>query len=171
MLHMYLQLFGGRGNAGTDRNTTGVVSKKASVNDAVFNRNLNNEMNVLEDIDIDGESTVLGSWLPITRESDITGLHNADGNTYTTSDGSKLVKSSKSTVEEVSVGDILTFQNWVVKEKLESIHKSSETSSKLPWGYKYKGRVYLADGNHRVTTEILEGKRNIKMKLYEVTKK
>lgn len=72
--------------------------------------------------------------------------------------------------EEVNVFDIVTWQNLVNKKGVERIIRGENTEHQgknAPPIYAVfnNGRYVLMDGNHRVTADILLGKKTVKIKV------
>lgn len=88
-------------------------------------------------------------------------------------DGDKLMKvafgnwdeTSKGTLEDVPVSSLRTVQPYVQANKLRNMPKdiSTEDVHVLQIGNNY----YIKDGNHRVSSKILRGKKTVRVRVYK----
>ena len=84
----------------------------------------------------------------------------------------KLSDRKKLPEEEVDISKIATWQNMVNSKGVERIIKGENTehqgkNAPAIFAVKHGGQYVIMDGNHRVTADILMGKKKVKVKVYE----
>ena len=82
--------------------------------------------------------------------------------------------------KEISVKDLGSMQDFVEKDRVKGIMDSgkkpdsikSQNGSSGISGFRYKGKVYIYDGNHRVVAAMLKGQKKVNVEIdLEITER